>query len=69
MRAQYDDMDRKWTLPAFYLKGKELALPKIKNAKALVEEELDKRDLEFGEAQPSMRNSHYLGSDARNQAS
>jgi hypothetical protein len=49
MRAQYDDMDKKWTLPPFYLKGKEIELPKIKNAAALVDEEMNKRDLEFGE--------------------
>jgi len=31
------------------LKNKEIALPKIKNAKAVAEEEMGKRDLEFGE--------------------
>jgi len=51
MRAEYDDIDRNWTIPAFFLKNKEIALPKIKNAKAVAAEEMDKRDLEFGEVQ------------------
>jgi hypothetical protein len=45
-------------MPPFYLKGKEIELPKIKNAGALVEEEMNKRDLEFGD-KDSMRGSHY----------
>ena len=46
-RAKYDDNNNKWVLPAFFIKEKEVNLPKIKNAGALVEAELDKRDLIF----------------------
>ena len=62
LRAQYDDEDKSWQIPPFFLKNKEINLPKIKNAKALVEEELDKRDMEFGE-DVSQRNSYYPPND------
>jgi hypothetical protein len=32
-------------LPAFFIKEKEIQLPKIRNAGALVEAELDRRDV------------------------
>lgn len=48
MKSEYDDVDRKWTVPPFFLKAKEVNLPKIKGSKQLVEAELEKRDMEIG---------------------
>lgn len=48
-RAKYDDNNNRWKLPFFFIKDKEVNLPKIKNAKALVENELEKRDIVFEE--------------------
>jgi len=45
MRAKYDDNNNKWRLPAFFVKDSEINLPKIKNTSAMVQNELDKRDL------------------------
>ena len=46
-RAKYDENNNKWVMPAFFVKDKEIQLPKIKNASALIEQELDKRDMVF----------------------
>ena len=32
MRAKYDENNNKWKLPAFFVKDKEIVLPKIRNA-------------------------------------
>jgi hypothetical protein len=36
-------------LPQFFIREREVNLPKIRNAKALVESELEKRDIVFEE--------------------
>lgn len=36
-RAKYDENNRKWVMPAFFIKEREVYLPKIRNAQALVE--------------------------------
>lgn len=36
-RAKYDENNNKWVLPAFFVKEKEILLPKIRNANALIE--------------------------------
>ena len=46
-RAKYDDNNNRWRLPAFFIREREVNLPKIRNAKALVESELEKRDVVF----------------------
>lgn len=46
-RGKYDENNKKWVLPAFFIKDKEINLPKIRNAQALVQAELDKRELVF----------------------
>jgi hypothetical protein len=49
-RAKFDDNNDRWILPAFFIKEKgEVALPKIKNSKGYIEENLDKRDIAFEE--------------------
>ena len=46
-KAKYDENNKKWLLPAFFIKEKEVTLPKIKNSKAFVEGEQEKRDVIF----------------------
>ena len=67
-KAKYDENNNKWVLPAFFIKEKEVHLPKIKNSSALVQNELDKRDIVFDDEQPSShrpaassRKSHHRG--------
>lgn len=48
-KAKYDENNGKWVLPPFFIKEKEVHLPKIRNAQALVDAELDKRDIVFDE--------------------
>lgn len=46
-KARYDENNQRWVLPVFYVKDKLLQLPKVgmRNAEALVSNELDKRDV------------------------
>lgn len=46
-KAKYDENNGKWVLPPFFIREKEVHLPKIRNAQALVEAELEKRDIVF----------------------
>ena len=46
-RAKYDDNNHKWQVPAFYVKEREVVLPRIRNAQAFVQDQLDKRELVF----------------------
>ncbi|CDW81221.1 kinesin motor domain containing protein [Stylonychia lemnae] len=52
-RAKYDDNNNKWVLPAFFIKEKEIHLPKIRQAQgqSLIQQELDKRDVVFEDQQ------------------
>jgi len=51
MRAKYNDNDNRWILPPFFIKEKQINLPKIKNAQALVHSELEKREMVFEESE------------------
>ena len=44
-RSKYDDNKNKWIVPYFSIKEKEISLPKVRNAQALIEEQLDKREV------------------------
>lgn len=50
-KAKYDDNNKRWYLPAFYVKEKEVNLPKIKNSKGFIESEQNKRDIIFDDDQ------------------
>ena len=51
MRSQFDDDKDEWDIPYFYLKAKEVELPKLSNKnKDLIENEKLNRDVEFGES-------------------
>lgn len=56
-RATYDDDKDKWVLPPFYLKDKEVNLPKLKNNKQFIAENLDKRDIVFEDSEEGTQNS------------
>lgn len=45
-RSRWDENNQRWVVPVFYVKEKNVVLPKvgIRNAEALIEGELDKRD-------------------------
>ncbi len=44
-KSTFDDINNKWTIPTFFMKEKEVNLPKIKNAEDLVQQELDNHEL------------------------
>lgn len=44
-KIEYDFDNQKWKVPPFYVKNKEVAFPKIKNAMNLVRDELDQREI------------------------
>lgn len=46
-KSRYDENNMRWVVPVFYVKDKMLQLPKVgfRNAEALMQTELDKRDL------------------------
>ena len=65
-RAKYDDNNNKWVLPAFFIKEKEIHLPKIRQAQgqSLIQQELDKREVIFddqSEFQDYLRNKQSRG--------
>jgi hypothetical protein len=45
-RSRWDENNQRWVVPVFYVKERAVVLPKvgIRNAEALVESELEKRD-------------------------
>lgn len=49
-RGKYDENNKRWILPAFFVKEREVQLPKIRNAGALIEQELEKRELVFDDS-------------------
>ena len=44
-KIKYDFEAGKWAVPAFLVKNKEVAFPKIRNAMNLVKEELEQREV------------------------
>ena len=61
-RSSFDDENQKWDIPFFYLQAKNVAFPKLNRnqAKDLVENEKENRELQFGQkssADESSRNS------------
>lgn len=48
-RSTYDEDKGKWIIPAFIVKEKEVNLPKLRNNKQFIQENLDKRDIVFEE--------------------
>ena len=44
-KVEYDYDRNRWIVPPFFVKAKEVNLPKIKNADALVKQEMDAREL------------------------
>ena len=47
-KTEFDFDKNKWIVPSFYVRNKEVALPKIKNAHELVIQELYNRELFMG---------------------
>jgi len=46
-KTQWDEERRKWNLPPFQIKQKEISFPKLGNAKQFVREELDNHEVQF----------------------
>lgn len=46
-KTNYDDERRKWRLPPFIIKQKEVQFPKLGNAAAFIQEELEQNDIQF----------------------
>lgn len=44
-KTEFDFDTNKWTIPPFYLRNKEVVLPKIKGGKEMVSQELENREL------------------------
>ena len=42
-KTEFDFDTNKWTIPPFYLRNKEVVLPKIKGGKEMVSQELENR--------------------------
>ncbi len=47
-KTEFDFDTNKWLVPAFYLRNKEVVLPKIRNPQDLISQELDSRELFMG---------------------
>lgn len=58
-RVEYDFEVGKWKVPPFYLKNKEVAFPKIKNAMNLVRENLDQREIVINETGEALSDTEY----------
>ena len=50
-KCSYDDELNEWSIPSFFLKGKEVQLPKLGGGReaAVIEAEKENRDLMFGD--------------------
>jgi hypothetical protein len=46
-KTEWDEERRKWKIPPFIIKQKEIQLPKLGNAKQFIQEELDNQDIVF----------------------
>lgn len=46
-KTEWDEERRKWRLPSFIIKQKEIQLPKLGNAKQFIQEELENQDVHF----------------------
>ena len=46
-KTQWDEESRKWNLPPFIIKQKEIQLPTLGNAKQFINDELENQNIEF----------------------
>lgn len=46
-KTEWDEERRKWRLPPFIIKQKEVQLPKLGNAKQFIQEELENQEVQF----------------------
>ena len=44
-KTEWDEEQRKWKLPPFIIKAKEIQLPTLGNAKQFIQEELEMQDV------------------------
>ena len=68
-RVEYDFETGKWKVPPFYLKNKEVAFPKIKNAMNLVRENLDQREIIINDTGDVLSDTEYNPATRNMQAS
>ena len=55
-KTEWDEEKRKWKLPPFVIKSKEIQFPKLGgmgNAKQFIQEELENQEVQFGGSQYS----------------
>ena len=62
-KCTYDDEKHEWTIPAFFLKGKEVQLPKLGGGRemAVVDAEKENRDLHFGDDDEEDKDYDQIG--------
>lgn len=58
-KTEWDDERRKWRLPPFIIKQKEIQLPKLGNAKQFIQEELENQDVHFTQDSDGFNNTPY----------
>ena len=46
-KTQWDEDKRKWRLPPFIIKAKEVQFPKLGNANDFIKEELENNEIQF----------------------
>ena len=62
-KTEWDEEQRKWKLPTFIIKAKEIQLPTLGNAKQFIQEELENNLVEFTGSKYSDSNMASGGSD------
>lgn len=58
-KTEWDEEKRKWRIPAFVIKQKEIQLPKLGNARQFVQEELENQDVVLTQFSDSQATSPY----------
>lgn len=59
-KTEWDEERRKWRLPPFIIKQKEVQLPKLGNAKQFIQEELENTEVQFSTPSHTNDSSMYL---------
>lgn len=59
-KTEWDEERRKWRLPPFIIKQKEVQLPKLGNAKQFIQEELENQEVQFSTPSHTNDQSMYL---------
>lgn len=65
-KTEWDEERRKWKLPPFLIKQKEVQFPKLGNANQFIQEELAQNDIEFTVMNEGMNGSAQLQSHYQN---